>query len=232
MSKKIKYGKSSFTLAEVLITLVIIGIIAAITVPVMMANHRKTETAARLKKFYSTLSNAIRLAEIDNGTTLSEWGNTAFDYVVNYLNITEKDEDNDKYILTDGTTLTIGKASMGGLWTEGAPGPGPETAYATMLTFDTNGDKKPNEIGRDRFIFYFVTGGQRTTASSYSRTQSGLVTNPWAYGENTTRSSLIERCIETKQLVESSDFQYALGFCTELVMRDGWEFKDDYPLKI
>ena len=232
MLRMTKQKENGFTLAEVLITLVIIGIIAAITVPVMMANHRKTETAARLKKFYSTLSNAIRLAEIDNGTTLSEWGNTAFDYVVNYLNITEKDEDNDKYILTDGTTLTIGKASMGGVWTEGAPGPGPEQAYATMLTFDTNGDKKPNEIGRDRFIFYFVTGGQRTAAQSTILTKSGLLTYPWGYGSLTTRSSLIEGCIETKQYVDVSYAQFTLGYCTELVMRDGWEFKEDYPLKI
>ena len=34
-------NKKSFTLAEVLITLVVIGIIAAITVPTIMANHKK-----------------------------------------------------------------------------------------------------------------------------------------------------------------------------------------------
>ena len=38
-----------FTLSEVLITLVIIGIIAAVTVPVIMANYKKAETAAKLK---------------------------------------------------------------------------------------------------------------------------------------------------------------------------------------
>ena len=68
--KKIK----AFTLAEVLITLVVIGIIAAITVPVVMANHKKTETAAKLKKFYSTMSNNIALQEIQSGLKTYEWG--------------------------------------------------------------------------------------------------------------------------------------------------------------
>ena len=67
--KKIK----SFTLAEVLITLVVIGIIAAITIPVVMANHKRTETASKLKKFYSTMSEAIKLSEIENGLQTYEW---------------------------------------------------------------------------------------------------------------------------------------------------------------
>ena len=57
----------SFTLSEVLITLAIIGIIAAITVPVVIANHRKQEITTRLKKFHSTMSNVFKLAALDNG---------------------------------------------------------------------------------------------------------------------------------------------------------------------
>ncbi len=68
--KKIK----SFTLAEVLITLVIIGIIAAITVPVIMANAQKQETISKLKKVYSTISQATKRAIIDNGPA-DEWIN-------------------------------------------------------------------------------------------------------------------------------------------------------------
>ena len=67
--------KSGFTLAEVLITLVVIGIIAAITVPVVMANHKRTETASKLKKFYATMSEAIKLSEIENGLQTYEWEN-------------------------------------------------------------------------------------------------------------------------------------------------------------
>ena len=47
-----------FTLAEVLITLGIIGVVVALTLPALIANHREKETVVRLKKAYSTLSNA------------------------------------------------------------------------------------------------------------------------------------------------------------------------------
>ena len=59
--------KPAFTLAEVLITLGIIGIVAAMTMPSLIQNHQKRLTAERLKKMYTTLRTAIDLAELDNG---------------------------------------------------------------------------------------------------------------------------------------------------------------------
>ncbi len=44
------YKKQTFTLSEVLILLVIIGFIAAITVPVMYNTYLKQETISKLKK--------------------------------------------------------------------------------------------------------------------------------------------------------------------------------------
>ena len=59
--------KNGFTLAEVLITLGIIGIVAALTMPSLIQNSKRQETSARLKKFYSTMSQALIMAELDNG---------------------------------------------------------------------------------------------------------------------------------------------------------------------
>lgn len=42
--------KKAFTMAEVLITLGIIGIVAAMTLPALIKNHQRKETEARLKK--------------------------------------------------------------------------------------------------------------------------------------------------------------------------------------
>ena len=64
--------KLAFTLAEVLITLGIIGVVAALTLPALISNYKKQETTARLKKFYSTMSQAIILSENDNGSS-KEW---------------------------------------------------------------------------------------------------------------------------------------------------------------
>ena len=47
--------KIAFTLAEVLITLGIIGVVAAMTMPALIANHRKTVLKTQFKKAYSEL---------------------------------------------------------------------------------------------------------------------------------------------------------------------------------
>lgn len=57
----------AFTMAEVLITLGIIGIVAAITLPSLIGNYQKKQTAIQLKKFYSIMQQAIATSELQNG---------------------------------------------------------------------------------------------------------------------------------------------------------------------
>jgi len=45
--------KKGFTLAEVLITLGIIGVVAAMTIPTLMTKYAKQRTETQLVKFYS-----------------------------------------------------------------------------------------------------------------------------------------------------------------------------------
>lgn len=51
--------KKAFTLAEVLVTLGIIGVVAALTMPVLMQNYRKAVLRNQAKKTYSMLSQAL-----------------------------------------------------------------------------------------------------------------------------------------------------------------------------
>ena len=60
--------RAAFTLAEVLITLGIIGVVAAMTMPVLIQNHREKVTVTQLKKTYSVLSQAMLMAVNENGT--------------------------------------------------------------------------------------------------------------------------------------------------------------------
>lgn len=65
--------KFAFTLAEVLITLGIIGVVAAMTMPSLIANYQEKHRVSQLKKVYSALSQAFVSAVQENGTP-DEWG--------------------------------------------------------------------------------------------------------------------------------------------------------------
>ena len=66
---------SGFTLAEVLITLGIIGVVAALTIPTLMTAHKKHVTAAKLKRAVSSINQAIKLSESENGE-VENWDRT------------------------------------------------------------------------------------------------------------------------------------------------------------
>lgn len=79
----------AFTLAEVLITLGIIGIVAAMTMPVLIQKNRANVVETRLQKFYSIINQSITLAELDYGNK-ADWVSADtqdfFDkYLKNYL---------------------------------------------------------------------------------------------------------------------------------------------------
>ncbi|MDD3151115.1 MAG: prepilin-type N-terminal cleavage/methylation domain-containing protein, partial [Candidatus Gastranaerophilales bacterium] len=69
MNKKII--KQGFTLAETLIVIAIIGIIASIVTPMLFGTTNDAELKAKWKKQYSDLSQATMMIVADNGGTLA-----------------------------------------------------------------------------------------------------------------------------------------------------------------
>ena len=65
--------KKAFTLAEVLITLGIIGVVAALTMPTVIQNYKKKQAVTQLKATYSILAQAFEHAQADYGD-VSNWG--------------------------------------------------------------------------------------------------------------------------------------------------------------
>ena len=61
------HKKAAFTLAEVLITLGIIGIVAAMTMPTLVAKYREKLLVNQAKTAYSKLSNALIMVKVHNG---------------------------------------------------------------------------------------------------------------------------------------------------------------------
>ena len=57
--------KKGFTMAEVLITLGVIGIVASMTIPMLIAKHRSKTLEALFKRRYSELSQALQMAKKD-----------------------------------------------------------------------------------------------------------------------------------------------------------------------
>lgn len=57
-----------FTLAEVLITLGIIGIVAAMTMPSLISNYKNKAIDAQFKRVYSNMYNAMKMIESRDGT--------------------------------------------------------------------------------------------------------------------------------------------------------------------
>ena len=58
--------KKAFTLAEVLITLGIIGVVAAMTLPALTAKYKEKILITQIKRAYSDLQNALKLYAVQN----------------------------------------------------------------------------------------------------------------------------------------------------------------------
>lgn len=76
MIKKFKF--TAFTLAEVLIVLGILGIVAEMTIPTMMRDFQTKVTITSVKKAFSTLNQAYTMAVTENGTP-DQWNLIALD---------------------------------------------------------------------------------------------------------------------------------------------------------
>ncbi len=68
-----RLNEAAFTLAEVLITLAVIGIVAAMTIPTLISNYQEKVTVTKLKKVYSVLNQAYSMAIQENGDP-TQWG--------------------------------------------------------------------------------------------------------------------------------------------------------------
>ena len=78
--------KKAFTLAEVLIALVVIGVIAAITVPALIESYNEHHKIAQIKKTYATLNNAFALSIANGGSGLFDVEANDFKTVENFYN--------------------------------------------------------------------------------------------------------------------------------------------------
>lgn len=225
--------KKAFTLAEVLITLGIIGVVAAMTLPQLTTNYQKHETVAKLKKNYTIVQQALKLSEIDNGSILY-WdtklnGHAFFEkYLKNYFI-------NPKEITNSQLNTKFERKWLNGLRYNGTTYAGDNTSHfllndGSMISInlhdiaeeglwvgiDINGFKSPNTLGKDTFVFFFNPKHGLSPFGTTGTPETHLCTN-------CTRAKLLSGN-------QNSCNKNNLGrWCTYLIINDGWEIKDDYP---
>lgn len=187
MKKIIKNSNPAFTLAEVLITLGVIGVVSVMTIPGLMQNHQKQVQATQLHKIYSEAHQAFALMlEHSNAVNLSEAGfvrgkesdffktyfktvkdcgyedtscfNTAYSSLYNdYDPLTA----NDNLLLSSSAYKVVGAngASLSLYLYENRNSSTADTLPVGFLTVDTNGLKGPNKCGRDLFSMSVFADG-------------------------------------------------------------------------
>ena len=244
--KLVPSKKAAFTLAEVLITLAIIGIVAAMTIPTLIADYQKKATATKVKKVYAELTQIIRLSEVDNGAmNIWNFGNpedgsdlpsaessiaAVEKYIVPYYkNIKKCSVGIDdytcgkpvsrvgvNYFLSSGAGLSVVTDYKG------------KNVYF-VVTVNNIGSENLRD-GRDWFMFIahdgkVVPAGWHDGISREEILEGGILGNILG-----SESNVLFSCKESEAINEGdNDFkEYTRRACTALLMIDNWEFKDDY----
>ena len=237
-TNKIRLKAPAFTLAEVLITLGIIGVVAAMTMPTLIKTYQKQVALAQLKENYSLVNQAIKLAEVQNGE-VKYWDFTdaekiLFDYIA--PNIKSKkfsgkehkygslcfSETALNYKFLDGSTAGVpllDNSPSIKLPTGACIGlnrgnieedTGRPSPFASIVYLDINGSQQtPNMLGKDLFLFKIGERGE-------------LV--PYTQGINikNAKNCLGDGCCNKEAL-------YGGRVCAAVIMYDSWQMKDDYP---
>lgn len=225
-----------FTLAEVLITLGIIGVVAAMTLPVITQKIDKQITVSKLKKSLSTMYEIVRLSEAANGEVWTwnfsedeyDYAFTETDFFKKYFepyiktvgNYGGKSVQQAAYLCQnlDGARKTCATSwvilpdgSSFGMFSNAATGEAAPGGGSYMWIFlDINAMKGPNMLGKDIFMAELVRHKRVVM-----------------WGNGLSRDRLINDNLYACKKGTGQDFSG--GTCGALIQADGWEIKDDYP---
>ena len=219
LRQKSRNDRFGFTLAEVLITLGIIGVVAALTMPTLVGNYQKKVVVERLKKVYTTMKQVEYRAIADNGDIdlwAEYWSEEILlnKYIYPYLDVLKMCKRNEceyKYTdpesegkqdltnkigfyLKDGTLVKISESHIGY--------GGNSSVFWLGYTIDINGNNPPNIAGRDVFF-----------------AEADL-----SDGARCGKESLF--CFFK---INACRINYSKSSCYYKIYKDGWQIKDDYP---
>ena len=238
--KVFKCNFRAFTLAEVLITLTVIGVVSALTVPTLAKNVEKQKTVVALKKAYAEFVQVVERAKVEHGD-VEDWDFelNSIDFYDKYLNsylvvqsLTRaqfNEQNNIKYKEVSGAEevgLAIFRFGSGRFFTlpSGAHIMQTETKFygknygRASLIIDINGLAGPNMLGKDVFSFLLLQENGRVV--------------PHYFDDQEEYKLMPDR---TKLKDGPSSYRYQCNkqgrglWCAALIISDGWKISKDYP---
>jgi prepilin-type N-terminal cleavage/methylation domain-containing protein len=235
--------RKGFTLSEILIAITIIGIIAAVTLPMITYQYKKAAVETKLKKGYSTLANAMSLSVAHNGHP-EQWGlgddNDAWakQYLLPYIKV-------DNYCGKTQTGLCKFSAGynndtqkkvtkdFGSKYSRFYLNDGTQIAFiidknsssdSVLFFIDIDGNQKgENKYGKDIFKFNVFTKIHNLRRKELFDKKTPILLMPDGYEYETsflTDANQWNSCVKGKRGER----------CAALIMANGWKIPKDYPL--
>ena len=230
----------AFTLAEVLITLGIIGIVAAMVIPSLINAYQKHVTVTRLKQAYAQLTQAVKLSENENGD-VTVWDMTdstdlinsskkfAQTYIVPFIKYNnscenENDSCNKGYqvkYLSGANVTTVMNKLYGIVLINGVILRFRPRDTFIEIYIDINGTSKPNIVGKDIFYVILYNGDKQNTHLQFQKYSPGI----FFWGEGADRETLMKTAHSSYLCSKTGSGIY----CGALIKEDGWKISKDYP---
>ena len=229
----------AFTLAEVLITLGIIGVVAAMTLPALIQKHRNQVVETRLAKIYSVMNQAILRSEVDNGPK-EYWDFSSENffekyfapYLVKIADHTELQDLGFNYkgvIFADGSMLVwktdAGTDADGNKILIGSSG---NKGMNSDYYFFPDAKNYSTEVMNDRkYIgsYYFAFRFAPREGMNY---HTGKGFEPYKHCDNCNS----EEYLKSGNRYSCNENNATPLYCTALIQNNGWKIPKDYPFKI
>lgn len=200
---------TAFTLAEVLITLGIIGVVAAMTLPVVIGKYNRSVAEVKLKKFYSTINQSINRSIAEKGDITLDTSEIVGDQNAEFLeswckeNMTkyivkvkeegiEKNPNYYKIVFMDGSgaAVYLNNSIMYVFY---------------QLNFNKRSITVTNMDGANEFLFLYNRDEHRVEPIFKDWTVANLKNSCYATGDSQRHG------------------------CAALIQKNGWKIPDDYP---
>ena len=220
MLKLVRLRMTAFTLAETLITLGIIGVVAALTIPGLITKYHRHVVETKLVKFDSIINQAVRMSiaenddivfnspedVVDKGQYLKEW----FDE--NLMKYIKGDYDGgvirDRYykiIFHDGTGFVAYISNAGS-----------NIFFFYCLEAKDKSCKPESFDGKNTFLYTYEPSQKAVLPGNYNVTDVNKL--KYGFGQDNGGAG---GCYQTTRTDRH--------MCTQLIKQNGWKIPDDYP---